>query len=94
MIQSRFKLIPQFTLKDEEGKDFSWTNLLGRYTVVYFYPKANTPGCTLEGIDFTRLIDEFNGNVVGISPDDCKAISNFKSKKGLKVKLLSDPEKT
>jgi len=94
MVQSKFKVIPQFILKDEEEKDFSWKNLLGKYTVVYFYPKANTPGCTLEGIDFTRLIDEFNGNVIGISPDDCKAISNFKSKKGLKVKLLSDLEKT
>ncbi|QAV33934.1 Peroxiredoxin [Fervidobacterium changbaicum] len=93
MIQSRFRLIPQFVLKDEDGNDFSWKNLLGRYTVVYFYPKANTPGCTLEGLDFTKLIDEFNGNVVGISPDDCKAIASFKSKKGLKVKLLSDPDK-
>ncbi len=93
MIQSRFKIIPQFVLKDEEGNDYSWNNLLGKYTVVYFYPKANTPGCTLEGLDFTKYIDEFNGNVVGISPDDCKAIASFKSKKGLRVKLLSDPDK-
>ncbi|MDI3472280.1 MAG: glutaredoxin-dependent peroxiredoxin [Thermotogaceae bacterium] len=93
MRNSNYKLIPEFVLKDEEKKDFSWQNLLGKYSVVYFYPKANTPGCTLEGIDFSRLIDEFNGNVVGISPDDCKAITSFKSKKGLKVKLLSDPEK-
>jgi len=93
MIQSRFKTIPQFVLKDEEGNDYSWNNLLGKYTVVYFYPKANTPGCTLEGLDFTKYIDEFNGNVVGISPDDCKAIASFKSKKGLRVKLLSDPDK-
>jgi peroxiredoxin len=94
MIESRYRLIPQFTLKDEDGNDFSWKNLLGKYSVVYFYPKANTPGCTMEGLDFTKLIDEFNGNVVGISPDSCNAISSFKSKKGLKVKLLSDPEKT
>jgi len=93
MIQSRFKIIPQFVLKDEEGNDYSWNNLLGKYTVVYFYPKANTPGCTLEGLDFTKYIDEFNGNVVGISPDDCKTIASFKSKKGLRVKLLSDPDK-
>lgn len=87
------KMIPEFVLKDEESKEFSWTNLLGKYSVVYFYPKANTPGCTMEGLDFSSLIDEFGGNVVGISPDTCNTIANFKSKKGLKVKLLADPEK-
>lgn len=92
-LTSNYKIIPEFVLKDEEGIDFSSKNLLGKYSVVYFYPKANTPGCTIEGIDFTHLIDEFNGNVVGISPDSCNAIAGFKSKKGLKVKLLSDPEK-
>jgi len=85
--------IPQFVLKDEDGNDFSSDNLFGKYTVIYFYPKANTPGCTLEGLDFSFLIDEFGGNVIGISPDSCNAISKFKSSKGLSVKLLSDPDK-
>lgn len=85
--------IPQFVLKDENGDDFSSDNLIGKYTVIYFYPKANTPGCTLEGLDFSFLIDEFGGNVIGISPDSCNAISKFKSSKGLNVKLLSDPDK-
>ncbi|MGC8902191.1 MAG: redoxin domain-containing protein [Fervidobacterium sp.] len=93
IISSNYKLIPEFVLKDEEGNEFTWQNLLGKYAVVYFYPKANTPGCTMEGIDFSRLIDEFEGNVIGISPDSCNAISSFKSKRGLKVKLLSDPDK-
>lgn len=92
-VTSNYKIIPEFVLKDEEGNDFSSKYLLGRYSVVYFYPKANTPGCTIEGIDFTHLIDEFNSNVIGISPDSCSAIAGFKSKKGLKVKLLSDPDK-
>lgn len=92
-ITSNYKTIPEFILKDEDGKDFDSKSLLGKYTVIYFYPKANTPGCTLEGIDFTYYIDEFNGNVLGISPDTCKIIAEFKSKKGLKVKLLSDPDK-
>lgn len=87
------RTIPHFTLKDEDGREFDWRRLLGKYTVVYFYPKANTPGCTMEGIDFTNLIDEFDGNVVGISPDRCNVIALFKSKRGLKVKLLSDPDK-
>jgi peroxiredoxin/nitroreductase len=94
MIESRYKLVPKFVLKDENEKDFSWTNLLGKYSVVYFYPKANTPGCTLEGRGFTKFLEEFNGNVIGISPDDCKAIASFKSKKGLSIKLLSDFDKS
>lgn len=93
VLKSSYKLVPEFKLKDEEGIEFSSTNLLGKYSVVYFYPKANTPGCTIEGTDFTNLIDEFNGNVIGISPDNCNVILNFKSKRGLRVKLLSDPKK-
>ncbi|MFN3691616.1 MAG: redoxin domain-containing protein [Fervidobacterium sp.] len=93
ILKSNYKLIPEFVLKDEDGNEFKSENLLGRYSVVYFYPKANTPGCTIEGIDFTNLIDEFNGNVIGISPDSCGAISSFKSKKGLKIKFLSDATK-
>ncbi|WP_241241322.1 redoxin domain-containing protein [Fervidobacterium sp. 2310opik-2] len=92
-VDSNYKTVPEFVLKDEDGNEFSSVNLLSKYTVVYFYPKADTPGCTMEGIDFTHLIDEFNGNVIGISPDNCNAISKFKSKRGLKVKLLSDPDK-
>ncbi len=92
-VDSNYKTVHEFVLKDENANEFSSVNLLGKYTVVYFYPKADTPGCTMEGIDFTHLIDDFEGNVIGISPDNCNAISKFKSKRGLKVKLLSDPDK-
>jgi peroxiredoxin Q/BCP len=61
--------------------------------VLYFYPKDNTSGCTLEAIDFTKSIDAFeklNGVVVGVSPDSPKSHCNFRDKHNLKVKLLSD----
>ncbi|WP_209477645.1 peroxiredoxin [Thermococcus stetteri] len=80
---------------DESGeerplKDF----VLGKWTVLYFYPKDNTPGCTTEAKEFSELIEEFERlgvQVIGVSRDSPRSHQRFKEKHGLKVKLLSDP---
>jgi peroxiredoxin Q/BCP len=80
---------------DENGeerplKDF----VLGRWTVLYFYPKDNTPGCTTEAREFSELIEEFEKlgvQVIGVSRDSPESHRRFKEKHMLKVKLLSDP---
>lgn len=80
---------------DENGeerplKDF----VLGKWTVLYFYPKDNTPGCTAEAKEFSELIEEFKKlgvQVIGVSRDSTESHGKFKEKHGLKIKLLSDP---
>ena len=69
--------------------------LNGQNFVLYFYPKDNTPGCTLEGQDFTKLEKDFkrlNCSVFGVSRDSVKMHEGFRSKCGLKIPLLSDPD--
>ena len=85
-----------FCLKNQDGKDVCLEDFRGKWLVFYFYPKDNTPGCTIEGIDFTKNIVKFkelNCEVVGVSPDSekshCKFIDNHK----LKIELLCDPDK-
>ncbi len=87
---------PDFTLKNEEGKDISLKDFKGKNVVVYFYPKDNTPGCTKEACSFRDIYDDIlaKGSVViGISADSDKSHGSFKSKHGLPFYLLSDPEK-
>ncbi len=86
-------IVPEFVLKDAYGNEFSSKSLLGEYWVVYFYPKAGTPGCNIEADEFTKHIEEFDGKVVGISPDDQPALCRFIDTRKLKVTLLSDPDK-
>ncbi|WP_010477709.1 peroxiredoxin [Thermococcus zilligii] len=80
---------------DEGGQEKPLRDLvLGRWTVLYFYPKDNTPGCTAEAMEFTELLPEFEKlgvQVIGVSRDSPKSHHRFKEKHGLKVKLLSDP---
>jgi peroxiredoxin Q/BCP len=67
----------------------------GKWLVLYFYPKDNTPGCTLEARNFTYFEKEFeklNTKVLGISPDSCESHRKFADKHDLTVTLLSDPE--
>jgi thioredoxin-dependent peroxiredoxin len=86
---------PAFTLKRDGGGTVSLADLKGRKLVIYFYPKADTPGCTREAIDFSRLKKEFakaDTEVVGVSADPVEAQDRFKKKHGLSVALGSDPE--
>lgn len=84
---------PPFTLPDAAGHDISLSDFRGRKVVVYFYPAAMTPGCTTEAVDFTQARDDFleaGIDVVGISPDSPDRLQKFRSRKDLKVTLLSD----
>lgn len=84
---------PDFTLPRDGGTTVSLSGLKGRKVVLYFYPKDDTPGCTIEAIDFTRLAPEFDAadtTVIGLSKDSVKAHDKFCRKHGLGIILASD----
>ncbi|WP_456421843.1 peroxiredoxin [Thermococcus sp.] len=80
---------------DEEGNKVRVADVLkGKWTVLYVYPRDNTPGCTTEAKEFTELLPEFEGlgfQVIGVSRDSVESHRRFKEKHSLGVKLLSDP---
>ena len=85
---------PDFSLLVDGGGSISLSGLKGRNAAIYFYPKADTPGCTKESMDFSRLKPEFeraNTTVIGVSADTVAAQDKFKAKHGLTVPLASDP---
>lgn len=87
---------PNFTLQDSKQNLVSLSDYLGQKVIVYFYPAANTPGCTTEACDFRdnlAVLNEANYQVLGISPDNTEKLEKFKTKKELNFPLLSDPEK-
>lgn len=87
---------PDFTLKNEEGKEYNLSAFLGKKVVVYFYPKDNTPGCTRQACAFKAAFDDFKKLdvvVIGISKDSEKSHANFVKKYELPFLLLSDPER-
>lgn len=86
---------PDFNLADQDGQSVSLSALRGRTVVVYFYPKADTPGCTTQacGVRDRRLDYEKTGAVVlGVSPDPVSKIKRFADKYGLDFPLLSDED--
>jgi peroxiredoxin Q/BCP len=86
---------PKFSLPDSNGKNISISSFLGKWVVLYFYPKDNTPGCTIEAVDFTHLAKDFsklNCVVLGVSKDSCKSHENFSKLFNLGVILLSDSD--
>jgi peroxiredoxin Q/BCP len=88
-------LAADFTLPDQHGRPVSLANLRGRTVVLYFYPKADTPGCTAQacGIRDHRLeYEQANVVVLGVSPDPVKPIAKFDEKYGLGFPLLSDED--
>ncbi len=90
------KKAPDFCLPDENGQEVCLKDFKGKWVVLYFYPKDNTPGCTREAEEFTELLPEFEklgAVVLGVSPDSVESHKKFKEKKNLKVKLLSDENK-
>jgi thioredoxin-dependent peroxiredoxin len=89
--------VPSFTVKATSGGEVSDQDLKGKITVLYFYPKDSTPGCTLEGYDFKAHLPKFKklgAQIFGISRDSMKAHENFKSKCGFPFELLSDDSET
>ncbi len=88
--------LPEFDLETSAGSRITNNDLRGGRTVLYFYPKDDTPGCTLEGQEFTRLASAFADagvTVYGISPDTLKKHQRFIDKCGLGIPLISDPHR-
>ena len=89
------KKAPNFSLKNQDDQTVKLADLAGRWTVLYFYPKDDTPGCTIEACDFTDGLKDFENleaSVYGCSPDSTERHRKFIAKYKLKVSLLSDPE--
>ena len=88
--------IPNFCLPNQDEEEICFRDIKGRWIVLYFYPKDNTPGCSTEACDFTEALPDFTALeavVLGVSPDSPKKHRNFIEKKGLKITLLADEEK-
>ncbi len=88
---------PTFCLPDKDGNDVCLGDFKDKWVILYFYPKDLTSGCTIQAIDFTASLPEFekmNTVVLGVSPDSPKSHQKFVDKHELKVLLLSDEEKT
>ena len=84
-----------FTLPSTNKKNFTLNESLGKYIVLYFYPKDDTPGCTIETNDFNKLYSKFKKldcEVYGISKDNIKSHDKFREKYKIKFDLLSDEE--
>jgi peroxiredoxin Q/BCP len=85
---------PGFCLQGTSGVNTRLEDLRGHWVVLYFYPKDNTPGCTVEAQEFSALkshFEDLGAVILGLSPDSAKSHQNFTAKQGLTVELLSDP---
>ncbi len=88
---------PDFDLTAADGTQVSLADLAGKKAIIYFYPKAMTPGCTTQAIDFQAADDDLRTAgyaVVGISPDKPEALARFAGQEGLGFRLLSDPDRS
>jgi peroxiredoxin Q/BCP len=86
---------PAFTAATDTGESLSLSSLRGRSVVLYFYPKDDTPGCTVEACEFRDALPKFEGLdavVLGVSPDSVKKHQRFKTKYKLPFTLLADPD--
>lgn len=86
---------PQFTLVDQDNNEVSLSDFSGSKVLVYFYPKASTPGCTVQACglrDSKTELDKLGVTVLGISPDSPKRLTNFITKQSLNFTLLSDED--
>jgi len=89
--------VKNFTLPSTNKKSFDLKKIDKNYIIIYFYPKNDTPGCTIEANDFNKLLPQFkklNCEVFGISKDNLKSHDKFKEKYNLKFDLLSDENLT
>ena len=88
---------PDFKLDDQDGNPVSLSDFKGRKILLWFYPKASTPGCTIEGQEFRDEFQKFqekNTVILGMSADSVKSQKNFCEKQNFPFSLVSDPEKT
>jgi peroxiredoxin Q/BCP len=86
---------PDFELPDHDGNRVRLSDLRGRKVVLYFYPKADTPGCTTQACGVRDRHDEYEAagaTVIGVSPDPVKAVHKFHDRKGLNFTLLADED--
>ena len=87
---------PDFTLPDDTGRAVSLKDFAGERVLIYFYPRANTPGCTKQACDFRDSLAELNDldvKVIGISPDTPEKLAKFRTDHDLNFTLLSDTDK-
>jgi peroxiredoxin Q/BCP len=88
--------VPDFKLKNQDGNDIALSDFKGKKLFIYFYPKANTPGCTTQSCNVQESLPDFSGldvNVIGISPDSPEKQKKFADKFDLKFPLLCDEER-
>jgi peroxiredoxin Q/BCP len=86
---------PRFALKTDDGADFNLESRQGKWTVLYFYPKADTPGCTKQACAYRDSVKKFHqvgAEVYGVSSDDVAALVKFKEKHHLNFPLVADPD--
>jgi len=87
---------PDFSLPSQDGSTISLNQFKGKWVVLYFYPKDNTPGCTIEAHNFQRDLSKYQSDdavIVGVSVDSADSHKGFCAKQGLTFKLLADTEK-
>ena len=88
-------IAPFFNLPSTNKKEYSLKDSLGNFVIIYFYPKDDTPGCTIETNDFNKLLPKFkklNCEILGISKDNLKSHDKFRDKYKIKFDLLADEE--
>jgi peroxiredoxin Q/BCP len=91
----RGAVAPDFTLETDQGESVTLSKLRGKQVILYFYPKDDTPGCTIQACDFRDAMPRFEGVsavVLGVSPDSVKSHAKFREKFGLNFPLLADEE--
>jgi peroxiredoxin Q/BCP len=91
------EMAPDFTAKNQDGKEISLSSFRGKKVVLYFYPKDDTPGCTAEACNLRDNYDDLTKKgfeVIGVSPDDEKSHTKFAAKYNLQFSLIADTSKT
>lgn len=89
------KRAPAFTLLNQDDEKVKLSDLRGHWVVLYFYPRDNTPGCTVQACEFTEGVEAFTGLdavILGCSPDSTESHRKFIAKQSLAIDLLSDPD--